>query len=169
MSLGFFWAKGPQVLMTCQIDQSGKIEQTNRDTVLCISNDHWDAITIKAKTKRQIQEIFRRHGRIRNFILFTFSAGLAILLKRNHKIKIVIIDLEYSGKESIIKGLIYEILKSKKINLEIRFARIGKKAKAHHYAHDIAAKEIKTKKLVSFQELIGEIKKTEVGKRLKNA
>lgn len=89
--------------MPKQIDQSGKIEQTNKDTILCLSNDDWDAIKISAKTKRQLQEIFRRNGQNRNFVLFTFSAGLAILIDRNSRLHHLIIDREYYGHEAVIK------------------------------------------------------------------
>ncbi len=88
--------------MKVEIDQSGKVEQTNKNTILCLSNDNWDAIIIKAKTKRQLQEIFRRHGQIRNFIIFTFSSLLAILIKRNLHLGKITIDQEYFGKEKII-------------------------------------------------------------------
>src|SRR5437762_13916338 len=62
-----------------QLDQSGKIEQTQYSTVLCLSNGDWYAVRIRAATKRQLQEIFRRNGQVRNYILFTFSATLALL------------------------------------------------------------------------------------------
>lgn len=118
------------IFMQCQIDQSGKIEKTNKDTVLCLSNDNWDAVVIKAKTKRQVQEIFRRNGQNRNFVLFTFSAGLAILISRNIDIFDILIDREYFGKESIIKNVILEMLKMKERVPKIYFGNIGKKAMA---------------------------------------
>jgi len=155
--------------MRVEIDQSGKVEQTEKDTVLCLSNDHWDAVTIKARTKRQIQENFRRSGQTRNFIIFTFSAALAILIRRNLKSGKIIIDREYFGKEPVINELLLEMLHSAKNIPDIYFYEIGKESQAHAIAHDIATKEIKTKKIVSFEEIFREIKRTEVGKRLKNA
>ena len=113
--------------MKIEIDQSGKIEQTAKDTVLAISNGDWDTIIIKARTKRQIQEIFRRHGQNKNFVLFTFSASLAILIKRNSKhYKNITIDTEYTGKGPIIKEIVLEILSSEKQTPSIMFGRIGK-------------------------------------------
>lgn len=61
--------------MKYEIDQSGKIEQTNKNTVLCLSNDKWDSVLILARTKRQIQEIFRRNGQIRNYVILPFVQG----------------------------------------------------------------------------------------------
>lgn len=154
--------------MKYQIDQSGKIENTNKDTVLCLSNNKWDAVLIKARTKRQIQEIFRRHGQIRNYVLFTFCAGLSLLIKRNIKIKRIIIDKEYIGHEPIIEKITNEMLKDKKVP-EIIFDLIGKEVMAHKRANDIASKKLKTKKTLNLEEILGQIKMTEVGKRLKDA
>jgi len=152
-----------------EIDQSGKIEQLSKDTVLCISDGDWDAILIKSQTKRQLQEIYRRNGQTRNFILFTFCAGLAILIIRNKKYPVITIDQEYLGKENVIKNILNEMFKKIKNPPDIIFDHIGKKANAHHIAHDIAVKEIEAKKILSLKEILKEIKKTEVGKRLKDA
>lgn len=154
--------------MRYQIDQSGKIEQTNKDTVLRLSNGKWDAVLIKSRTKRQIQEIFRRHGQIRNYVLFTFCAGLSLLIKRNLEINRIIIDKEYMGKEPIIVKLIREMLKGKK-SQEIIFELIGKNVMAHKRANDIASKKLKAKKVLNFEDIVKQIKMTEVGNRLKNA
>lgn len=155
--------------MQCQIDQSGKIEKTNKDTVLCLSNDNWDAVVIKAKTKRQVQEIFRRNGQNRNFVLFIFSAGLTILISRNIDIFDILIDREYFGKESIIKNVILEMLKMKERAPKIYFGNIGKKAMAHHRAYAVAIGKLKASCLITEKEILAQIKNTEVGKRLKDA
>lgn len=152
-----------------QIDQSGKIEQTSKNTILCLSNGFWDAVSIKAKTKRQLQEIFRRNGQNRNFILFTFCAALALLLKRNLMLNEVTVDKEYTSKEGIIKKITQEMLASEKKIPEIYFGNIGKKAMAHNRAYAIAIGKLKANKELAFPEVLSQIKKTEVGKQLKNA
>jgi len=155
------------------IDQSGKVEDTSKNTILCLSNGYWDAVLVRTRTKRQLQEIFRRNGQIRNFVLFTFSAILAILLKRNGRLLEVTVDREYFGKEAIIKKIVLEMLGSK-INTErklpeIYFGYIGKKAMSHNRAYAIGLKKLKAKKNLSLKEVLARIKKTEVGKRLKDA
>lgn len=160
---------GKLLNVKCQIDQSGKIEQTNKNSILCLSNDFWDTVVIKAKTKRQVKEIFRRNGQIRNFVLFTFSAGLAILLRRNLKIGKVMIDQEYSGKEAVIKSIILDILHQEKRVPDIHFGHIGKESRAHYRAALIGLGRANPQKVIEFEELLKEIKKTEVGKRLKDA
>lgn len=155
--------------MTYFIDQSGKIEQTGKDTVLCLANDHWDTVMIKGKTKRQLQEIFRRHGQNRNFVLFAFCAGVSLLLKRHPKLKSVEIDKEYFGKEAIVKKILSEMLGDRKELLSIGFSLIGRKVNAHKYAYLTFNKKLSPKCRFDSSQIIKEIKKTEVGKRLKNA
>ncbi|HLF18836.1 MAG TPA: hypothetical protein VI749_08100 [Candidatus Omnitrophota bacterium] len=155
--------------MPHQIDQSGKIEATSKNTILCLSNDEWIAVKIEAKAKRQLQEIFRRNGQPRNFVLFTFSAGLAILLDRTKHISRIMVDQEYYGKEAVIKNIVLKMLKHREGPLEINFGNIGKKALAHHRAYAVATGRLKASYTVGLKELYYKIKMTEVGKRLKNA
>ena len=155
--------------MPLQIDQSGKIEATSQHTILCLSNDRWVAVKIEAKAKRQLQEIFRRNGQPRNFVLFTFSAGLAILLDKNKDIHRVMIDEEYSGKEFVIKNIVLEMLDQRQEPLEIRFGKVGKNALAHHRAYAVARGKLRASYTLGFDEVLTKIKMTEVGKRLKNA
>ncbi|MBI4092037.1 MAG: hypothetical protein HY427_02425 [Candidatus Levybacteria bacterium] len=153
-----------------QIDQSGKIEQTDKDTVLCLANEEeWDAILIKAKTKRQLQEIFRLNKQPRNYVLFVFCAGLAVLIKRNLDKDTITIDREYFGKEAVIKEILLGMIKENKRRPEILFGNIGRRVQAHLKGYKIYIRKIQAKKTISRVELLKEIKKTEVGKRLKNA
>jgi len=149
-----------------QIDQSGKIEQTNRTTIICLANGTSDTIEISAKIKRQLLEIFRRNGQPRNFILFSFCGGLSIILKRNPSINYVVIDREYFGKEPVIKEILLEMLGKKQI--EIHFSLIGRKVNAHKNGYLTFIKKLKPKKKTKLKDILEEIKKTEVGKQLKN-
>lgn len=155
--------------MPYEVDQSGKIEATSKNTILCLSNDQWAAVKIDAKIKRQLQEIFRRNGQPRNFVLFTFCAGLAILFEHVTDIHKVTVDQEYYGKEAIIKNIVPKMLNQKTRLLEIYFGRIGKRALAHHRAYAVAIGKLKASYTVGLDEMISKIKMTEVGKRLKNA
>lgn len=153
-----------------QIDQSGKIEQTNKDTVLCLANEEeWDAILIRAKTKRQLQEIFRRNGQPRNYVLFVFCAGLSLLIKRNIDKLMVVIDREYFSKEAVIKEILLEMLKDIKRIPEISFGNIGRHVQAHLKGYQVYTGKLAAKKVISQRELLKAIKKTEVGNRLKDA
>ena len=154
--------------MAYQIDQSGKVEQTNKDTVLCLANGNLDTIFIKAGVKRQLQEIFRRNGQPRNYVLFTFCAALSLLLKRNLSIGRIIIDKEYFGKEAIIKEILLEMMEENRDKIIIEFGIIGKRVNAHIKGYQVYKGKRNPEKVLNQEAILKEIKKTEVGKQLKN-
>jgi len=141
--------------MQIQIDQSRKIENTNKDTVLAFTNDNEYAILIPGKVKRQLQELFRQKGRPRLFIYRTFAAGITLLLKKDiSKFNKIIIDQEYPGKERMIRAMIYEMLARFSDRMpEIVFEKIGKGAKAHGVAYHVGSKERKADMIVKFSEI----------------
>lgn len=141
--------------MKVEIDQSGKIEDTAKPTVLAFSNSKQSAIKISARTKRQIQEIFRRRGQIRLFIYRTFAA-LIFLLIRDYLSSIhhVVIDTEYPGHEKLIKDILLEFLRRNKLKEpQILFKRIGSKPKVHYAAYDVFSGKKKPNKSISFSKL----------------
>lgn len=151
-----------------QIDQSGKIEQTNKDTVLCLANGNCYTVLIKAKTKRQLQEIFRRNGQPRNYVLFTFSAGIYLLLNNYTALGAVTIDREYFGREAIIKKIILEMFGKDHNKIIIGFSTIGKRVNAHLEGYKVFKGKIEAGQTLNQKNLIKAIKKTEVGKQLKD-
>ena len=145
--------------MKIEIDQSGKIENTNKDTVIAFSDDNFGSLLIKAKDKREIQEIFRQAGKPRVFIYKLFTILIFLLIK-NHlkKVEEIVIDEEYPGKSALIKDLLLrEIRKIRPRFLKenISFRQIGKKSKAHNIAYNTFKKKRKTdivvnKKILKF-------------------
>lgn len=133
--------------MAYQIDQSGKIEQTSKMTVIAISNSKQASIILKAKDKRDLQDIYRQAGKPKVFSLQVFSA-LTYLLLEKAKIEtgIIYVDKEYPGHEDIIKSYINQLIKKRdKINLapeNIRFCLVGKTSNVHLYGY----KKFKQKK-----------------------
>lgn len=131
--------------VTYEVDQSGKIEQTERDTVIACVNTQSKTIFIKKKDKRALQQLFKTASNQRSFTYLTFSALLAILLsdlKPKHKI---IIDREYLGHEKFIKEKLELYLGQLGIkNLPpITFGHVGKLSKAHKLAYLTAIKKQK--------------------------
>ena len=55
--------------MRIEINQSNKVEQTNKDTIIDVSNKKSFTILISRKIKRKLQEEFRKQGKPR---LFTY-------------------------------------------------------------------------------------------------
>lgn len=121
--------------MRIEIDQSGKIENTERPTVLAFSNKKFRAILIAAREKRILQIHFRKLKKPRMFIFSTFAAMVVCLIKTYRgNLSEIIIDREYYGHEDIIKSLILEISRSQSVELtkdQIRFRSVGKKSRAH--------------------------------------
>lgn len=126
--------------MSYQIDQSGKIEQSSKSTIIALSNSIQASIILKAKDKRELQDIYRAAEKPKVFVFQVFAALIYLLLEKS-KIKsgTVYIDKEYPGHEDIIKSYITQLIKKrKKIRIEpenIRFIEVGKSSNAHLYGY----------------------------------
>lgn len=140
---------------TVWVDQSGRVEYTSHDTVIAFSDSKQKAIKVSAKTKRQIQEIFRRRGAIHLFIYRTFAALVFLLIKEDlNQITHVIIDTEYPGHEALIKDIILEFLRKYKLKEpDISFQRIGNKPKVHYAAYDVFRKKKKESQTIKTKVL----------------
>lgn len=148
--------------MRVKIDQSGKIEDTSKDTVVAFADGLSYTILIPAKVKRQLQEVFRRQGKPRLFVYRTFAAGVFLLIKKClPKIKDLVIDTEYAGHEKQIKEIILEMIRKNNLpEPNIYFQRIGSKPKVHYAAYDVFSRKKKADRVVSFEEIVGPATKT---------
>ena len=130
-----------------QIDQSGKIEQTNKVTIIAFSNGKSGSVKLNARDKRYIQDIYRQAGKSKSFTLQVFSALLYLLFEKFRLEKtMVLIDKEYPGHEALIRSYLVQLAaKRGKIKLapeELRFSLVGKGSNAH----GVASKAFKTNK-----------------------
>ena len=148
--------------MKYQIDQSGKIEQTEKPTVLAYTNDRSRSLLIPAKTKRQLQETFRRCGMTKVFVYHIFAAGIFCLISNLKQKTEIVIDKEYPGKEKLLSELIKKQLSvhGKPIH-NISFKRIGNQPKVHYAAHDVYVKKKKPDIIISLTKIIRVLKKTD--------
>jgi len=144
--------------MKIEIDQSGKIENTNKNTIIAFCDSKFKSIFISAKEKREIQKFFRRIGKSRVFIYKVFAILVFLLIKNNLKeIDKIIIDEEYPGKNSLIKNfLLQEIRKIKPgfAKENIIFQKIGKKSRAHFLAYGVAVGKKKADTEVGAREIL---------------
>ena len=69
--------------MKVEIDQSGKVEETEHDTILATSKGN--TVKITARTKRRLQETFRKIGRPRNFVIYIFAVSVFELIHKDLK------------------------------------------------------------------------------------
>ena len=123
-----------------QVDQSGKIEDTAKLTVVALSNGLQKSIILSAKDKRDLQKTFREAGKPKVFSLQVFAALVYILLEKSQvKDNVITLDKEYPGHENLIKSYIVQLInKRKKVRLHegnIRFGLIGKLSPAHNLAY----------------------------------
>ena len=124
--------------MRVEIDQSGKIEDTSRQTVLSYSNSKSKTLIILPKDKKLIQKLFRKAGRPTMYVYRTFAVMIYLLIKDDLKqIDQIIIDKEYQGYDKLIKQFILELCQKFNNKIEpdiIHFKEIGKKSNAHKIA-----------------------------------
>ncbi|MBM3208780.1 hypothetical protein FJZ40_00600 [Candidatus Shapirobacteria bacterium] len=139
------------------IDQSGKIEQTEKDTVLALANDIKFTVLIRARDKRIIQQEFKLRGRPRNFVLFTFSLLIVLLLKKVKPKSTVFIDQEYKGNENIVRDRMANYSRRLSLRLDqslITFKSLGKTSPAHYLAGIVADRKTKPNKVISLEEVL---------------
>jgi hypothetical protein len=141
--------------MNAEIDQSGKIEQTNLDTIIALSNNIQYSIVLSKKSKRTLQSLFRDKARPRMFIYQTFSALIAILLINAKPKTKILIDTEYQGHDDIIRSLISKYVRSlsKKRSCPFEFGYVGKTSPAHILAAQVAYKKKKSNKTITLKEI----------------
>lgn len=139
--------------MVVEIDQSGKLEQLDTDTVVAFSNDTSDLVLIKAGTKRKIVQHLRTtllpH---KDLYPILFAIVIFILIKPLNSLVILKIDEEYTGKEAVIKETLEKLLIRRfgiKWQGVINFGRIGK----HSNAHSLAWKTHRSRKKIGVKKI----------------
>lgn len=140
-----------------EIDQSGKIEEINHDTVLALhSGEIQYTIKISSQVKQSI--FFKYKKRFKKKLVFRiFAIGLCLLLK--NKIKpnsIVIIDDEYPKHGKDIKQLLLNNLRQNKIKIDpqnIRFECVGKKSFVHKIGIQTFNGKIKPNEIISEKQI----------------
>lgn len=151
--------------MSYQIDQSGKIEQTERNTVIACINSQEITILLKKSEKRKLQRVFISLDMKKFFPYFAFAALIALLIiKLKPKTKISI-DKEYFGHEKLIEDKVKIYLKQLGVahSPTIEFGHVGKLSKAHNLAYVVAVNKKKPDLIVnakSVMEVIFGTKKT---------
>jgi len=126
-------------MSSVEIDQSGKMENLTRDTVLALSNDVQRTIRIPAAVKQKMVAQLRREGKSKlRAVLRLFVAGLFLLIWEELKqIDQIVIDTEYTGYEADIRGMLLHRIQRVELTFEkerLVFRRVGKKSPAHRLA-----------------------------------
>lgn len=129
----------PKRITQYQIDQSGKIEQTERNTVIACTNKRQFTVLLKKGEKRKLQKVFRVADMQKLFPYLTFATLVAILLHKLSPKQRIIIDREYFGHEDFIEERIevYLIQLGSKPP-PISFGHVGKLSEAHQLGYRVA-------------------------------
>ena len=127
--------------MIIEIDQSEKIENTSKNTVVAFSNGESGSLFISSVDKRKIKEFFRQIGKTKIYVYKMFAILIFILIKEKiSRIDRIITDSEYPGHDSLIKNILLEKIWAIEPEFEkerIIFDQIGKKSNAHLLAYGI--------------------------------
>lgn len=136
--------------MKIVIDQSGKIEQTSKPTVIAFSNGLHGGVYVPAKEKRRVLQLLRKQSLQHYFPVHVFAVVVLLVIKQYQLFsQSIMIDTEYTGKDSTIR----DFLVMHGMNGDrIQFGFIGKKSTAHV----IALKMFRDKKgvVISAEQII---------------
>lgn len=138
-----------------QIDQSGKIEQTERNTVVACTNGVQFTVLLKKREKRKLQKVFKAANMQKLFPYVTFATLITILLHRLSPKHKVIIDREYFGHEDFIAERIETFVTQlgSKIPL-ISFGHVGKLSKAHQLGYRVAVGKENASAIITADEVL---------------
>ena len=142
--------------MEVEVNQSNKIEQTNKDTIIGVADDKTFTILIGAKIKRKLQEEFRKQGRPRLFVYRTFIGSVVLALKyaQFKNLSKAVIDEEYYGKDKMLKSMFLEMWGRFFTKIpEISFDKIGRKSKVHNVCYLTMKGKYKLDKIIKFEEI----------------
>lgn len=149
--------------MIIEIDQSGKVEETAKDTVVALANKKGfsRSVRISAREKRKLQKFFRSIGKPRMYIYRTFAILVFIILKPDIKrLTNIVIDKEYTGQEPLVKEYVLRHLRKIVPSFSARvisFQEIGKKSPAHDVAFSTYRRLRKVDITATAQDVIDEI------------
>jgi len=127
-----------QKLVRFEVDQSIRVEEYTKDTVIAIANKENNfSVVIPRKVKRTLRNDLLKFDS-KEFTPAMFAFGIVSAIKHS---KLIVhelaIDIEYPGHENIITGIISSVFPQ----IEIDFVQIGKKSPAHYSAYSVYKKQ----------------------------
>lgn len=154
--------------MAYQIDQSGKIENTNRSTIVALANGKKITIKISAREKQKLLAGLKKLEWPKTNYVYKVFATLIFLLIRDEKIGILEVDREYFGHESVIKDILIHLYNKQNLRMpEVTFVLVGKKSNAHKIALATFQSTLKPTIIVK-AEIVFEVLYTKKGRRLRS-
>ena len=147
--------------MHIEVDQSGKIEQLNKDTYIAFSNHEQYCVKLPKKIKQEI--VYEYKAKISQIIQRVFAICIFYCLE-NHirKKELITIDSEYPGWEADIKTYLIPLLRLRDKNFDksiIHFSAIGKESRSHKVAKSAFVGKSKPNKILSREDVIKWLRK----------
>ena len=141
--------------MTYQIDQSGKVEDTNKLTVVAYANGKIKSIKISSVEKQKLLAMMRTLDYPKQTYVYKIFTALIYFLLVDEDVDYVVIDQEYVGHEITIKGFLIYLLNKNGRNIPfIAFGHIGKTSSAHKAAVDVFRGKKKADLVVNAKEIL---------------
>ncbi len=142
--------------MTYEIDQSGKIEDSNKLTIVALANGKTKTLKIGAVEKQKLIKTMRILDYPRKSFIYKMFAGLVFLLLKDEKAEDITIDKEYPGHEGLIKAIIIRLFQSTGIEApSISFSLVGKDCQAHKVAIETFRGIRKPDLIINAKEVLG--------------
>lgn len=145
--------------MRVKVDQSSKLENTNKDTVIAYANSKQKSLVIKAHDKREIQRFFREANKPTIYVFKTFAVLIYLLIRDDlSRIDGIEIDREYPGKEWLVKQYLLQLIRryhhSATFDKEaIDFCLVGKRHGAHKLAIEVFRQKASPDLVVSYEDV----------------
>ena len=156
--------------MGYQIDQSGKIERTNKTTVVALANDNLKSIKITAVEKQRLLAALKEIEYPKTNYVYRVFATLIFILTRNEKLETLEIDKEYPGHESVIKDMFIHLYSHYNLKMpEIAFTLVGKKSSAHKIALPTFQAKLKPTVIVRAEEVLKMFYPNKKGRRSRSS
>ncbi len=151
--------------MIIEIDQSGKIEETAKDTVIAFADNAkkttYRSILLPKREKRKLQRFFRDIGIPHSYNYQVFATLVFLIIRPYlHRLDRVIIDTEYPGKDILIRKLIVEKIRATYQSFDpttVVFQQVGKGSLAHDRAYYTYTKKYRPNIKVNSKNVLGAI------------
>lgn len=121
--------------MRVEIDQSGKIEETGKLTIVAFANGRVKILKISSSEKRKLLSTLRELDHPRKTFIYKAFSALIFLLLASGDVREVLVDNEYPGHEATIKDWVLKLFRKKgKRPPQIYIGFVGKESPAHKAA-----------------------------------
>lgn len=145
--------------MEIEVDQSFKVERTNRPTAIAFTNDAIRSILIPAKVKQHAIARLRTLGKKGHRATLFLFAALTFLLIQDElpRLTRLWIDLEYTGHDNDIRAVLLNLIRAVMPDFpadRIAFRQVGKKSQAHTRALAVHRGGVEPDRIITLEDIL---------------